>query len=247
MRIADLGISLDNDIALNGALITEGLCTVAGGVSVFHDVRMGLFSYLSAGVHVEDAVIGRYCSIAEGVTIGLSSHPLTFLTTHPVASSRTDTLFDNHPIAQAAANILYEGHVGNGPVTIGNDVWIGCNAIIKKNVRIGNGAVIGAGAVVTKDVGPYEIVGGVPAKLIRKRFTDRQIEQLEKLQWWDYDLSQLTAEEKKAVYENVDATLDLLPRLIGQGRAPRIAVPNVVRVIKTDGQFTASVEPNCRS
>lgn len=71
-------------------------------------------------------------------------------------------------------------------ITIGNDVWIGGRAIISRGVTIGDGAIIASGSIVTKDVEPYSIVGGVPAKVIRYRFTDQQIEKLEELQWWDY-------------------------------------------------------------
>ncbi len=71
-------------------------------------------------------------------------------------------------------------------ICIGNDVWVGSRAILMRGIRIGDGAVIGAGAVVTKDVEPYTIVGGVPARPIRKRFSDKVIEKLEEIRWWDY-------------------------------------------------------------
>jgi acetyltransferase-like isoleucine patch superfamily enzyme len=91
-----------------------------------------------------------------------------------------------------------------GPITIGHDVWIGRRAMIMSGVTIGNGAVIGAGAVVTRDVAPYSIVGGVPAKLIRFRFEQPTIDALQRIRWWDWpdddirsrvDLFDLPAEE----------------------------------------------------
>lgn len=95
-----------------------------------------------------------------------------------------------------------------GDIVIGNDVWIGFEAVIMAGVTIGDGAIIASRAVVTKDVPPYSIVGGTPAKLIRKRFTDEQIDKLLRLKWWDWD------EEK--VRQNIDKIMDVnkLPDLI---------------------------------
>jgi hypothetical protein len=83
-----------------------------------------------------------------------------------------------------------------GNVAIGNDVWIGARVTIKDNIRVGNGAVVAAGAVVVKDVPPYAIVGGVPARIIRFRFEDNIIQQLQKLQWWDWSESRLRAAQR---------------------------------------------------
>ena len=98
----------------------------------------------------------------------------------------------------------------NGNITIGNDVWIGHNVIIVGNVCIGNGAILAAGSIITKDVAPYTIVGGVPAKPIKKRFSDAIILEIEKLKWWDLSETELEKikplffknfENKESIYE----------------------------------------------
>ncbi|MCE5268637.1 MAG: CatB-related O-acetyltransferase [Planctomycetaceae bacterium] len=124
-------------------------------------------------------VIGRFCSIACGAKFILNgaNHRLDAISTYPFPVL-ADAWCDATPVAQAWTN--------KGDITIGNDVWIGFEAVVLAGVSIGDGAVIGTRAVVTKDVPPYAIVGGVPARLIRKRFDDATIERLLKLRWWDW-------------------------------------------------------------
>ena len=116
--------------------------------------------------------IGAFCSIASGVLIfAEANHSMDTVSSYP---------FRRNFRAQA------EPGTSKGPVTIGNDVWIGSRAIVSANVTIGHGAVVGAGAVVTKNVPPYAIVGGNPAKLIRYRFDQETIEMLLSIAWWDW-------------------------------------------------------------
>lgn len=130
----------------------------------------------------EDAIlkIGKYCSIAEQVTIFLGgNHRTDWVTTYPF-NRVPDPYFEDFK--------TLEGHPATkGNVEIGNDVWIGYKAIVLSGVKIGNGAVVAAGSVVTKNIGAYEIWAGNPAKFIKKRFTDDEIESLEKIKWWDWD------------------------------------------------------------
>jgi acetyltransferase-like isoleucine patch superfamily enzyme len=119
--------------------------------------------------------VGSFCSIAVDVTIFLGgNHRIDWITTYPFPVMR-----------ESAKNI--PGHPATkGDVIIGNDVWIAAGATILSGVRIGNGAVIGACSVVTKDVPPYGIVAGNPAKLVRFRFSEEEIATLEKIAWWDW-------------------------------------------------------------
>jgi acetyltransferase-like isoleucine patch superfamily enzyme len=148
---------------------------------VFHSVQIGDYSYIGYNSSISLCTIGRFCSIASGVIIGLGRHPVHFVSTSPA-------FYNNHSVLGtqwANANI---GFLESQPVKIGNDVWIGANAIIMGGITIGDGSVIGAGAVVTKDVEPYTIVGGVPAKLIRQRFELDVISELLAIRWWDWKI-----------------------------------------------------------
>ena len=125
--------------------------------------------------------IGKFCSIACGAKFLFTSgnHTLQSLSTYTFP-----IFFDEWGLDAADVRSAWDN---KGDIEIGNDVWIGYEAVVLSGVKIGDGAIIGARAVVTKDVPPYTIVGGVPAKPIRKRFDDTVIERLEALRWWDWD------------------------------------------------------------
>lgn len=125
--------------------------------------------------------IGRFCSIACGAKFLFASgnHTMRSLSTYPFPIFFEEWGLDAKNIRDAWDN--------KGDIVIGNDVWIGYEAVILSGVTVGDGAVIGARAVVTKDVPPYTVVGGVPAKPIRKRFDDRTAETLRALRWWEWD------------------------------------------------------------
>ncbi|MCU6679351.1 CatB-related O-acetyltransferase [Leclercia tamurae] len=122
--------------------------------------------------------IGKFCSIGPGVTIILGNHVTNTATTYPFSSL---SLF-----WPGARRDYIEDHDTKGDVKIGNDVWIGKNATIMSGVNIGDGAIIAANSVVTKDVRPYSIVGGNPAKLLRMRHCDDIIDALLQIQWWNW-------------------------------------------------------------
>ncbi len=121
--------------------------------------------------------IGKFCSIADHVYVGGSKHPIHFVSTSPVFLSHRDSVK-----AKFAHHDFYEMPRTN----IGHDVWIGFGARIRAGVNVGHGAVIGMGAVVTRDVAPYTVVAGNPAKKISQRFSNETIEKLLKSAWWDY-------------------------------------------------------------
>jgi acetyltransferase-like isoleucine patch superfamily enzyme len=149
----------------------------------FYGIKVGYGSY---GGCFEPANIppgtefGNYCSIASGVKIFRANHPAEQFTTHPLLYNPVMGLVDHDMLNRP-------------PLEIGHDVWIGSNAIICPRVRkIGNGAIIGAGSVVTKDVPPYTIIAGNPAKIIRKRFSDDIMLKLEMSKWWELSVNCLT-------------------------------------------------------
>lgn len=132
-------------------------------------------------VNGDKLIIGKFCSIACGAKFMLTSanHKMSSLSTYPFPIFYEEWGLDAKDIRNAWDN--------KGDIIIGNDVWIGYEAVIMAGVTIGDGAIIGTRAVVTKDVPPYTIVGGVPAKPIRKRFDDATVERLIKLRWWDWE------------------------------------------------------------
>lgn len=147
--------------------------------------------------------IGAFCSINESAKIGEFNHPLDCITSHPLLYvSRHEILgYEGVPGIWEKDELLdLYAMSSNRQIVIGNDVWIGANAVILPGVTIGDGAVIGAGAVVTRDVPDYAIVVGVPAKVIRKRFNNEQISILKKTCWWDWDDEQIR--EKAGLIKN---------------------------------------------
>lgn len=157
---------------------------VNGGCSIVHS-EIGRFSCLGYQCELVNCKVGGFCSIASNVYIGGAEHPIQWASTssvfQKVAHSGPDKRFAELPLPQSKETF------------IGNDVWIGHRAIVKAGCRIGDGAVVGAGAVVTKDVPPYAIVAGVPAKVIKMRFSEDIIDKMIKIKWWDFSEEQLRA------------------------------------------------------
>jgi len=163
--------------------------------NLLHNSTVGAFSYLTDGA-IYNTEIGRYCSIAKAVNIGQSNHPMDWLSTNPFQYEQTfrfrhgalfpyaDSYSEYKVPAENRTNAL--NSIRKPKTIIGHDVWIGHGVIVTAGVKIGNGAVIGAGSVVTKNVLPYSVVGGVPAKHIKFRFEDNIIKQLNKIEWWNY-------------------------------------------------------------
>ena len=143
------------------------------------NVRIGDYTYIMHNSTIRNTTIGKYCSIGENFNSGLAIHPVSYLSTSPLFYSTKKQL----GVSLVDKDLVSEYE----PVNIGNDVFIGANVSILSGVTIGDGAILGTGAVVTKDVPPYSVVGGVPAKIIKYRFNEEQIKHLLSIKWWDWD------------------------------------------------------------
>lgn len=153
-------------------------------------VKIGFGTFVYEGTHIRDkhSSIGKFSSIGPGVHIGTGQHPLDALSTNTMVHKLCY-------LVDGAIGVAPENQVSfeqTRPVTIGNDVWVGMNAVIMDGLTIGDGAVIGSGAIVTRNVPPYAIVAGVPAKIIRYRFDEKTIERLQKSCWWDRDMKEIS-------------------------------------------------------
>jgi acetyltransferase-like isoleucine patch superfamily enzyme len=139
-------------------------------------------SFCGYNCEIINCKIGSFCSIANNVIIGGGMHPMNWVSTSPVFYEGRDSV-----------KAKYSEHKRDPIKTtiIGNDVWIGSNAIIKQGITIGDGAVVGMGSVITKDVEPYSIVGGCPAREIRKRFDEETATQLLQIKWWNFSDNEL--------------------------------------------------------
>lgn len=162
---------------IHNSVILGKNTSISENVDLRKNVKIGDYSYINRGTLVASGEIGKYCSVGYNCQIGIFEHPTNFISTSPHIYRNVYLDKDRRP-KWSEDDINY-------PPKIGNDVWIGSNALIMQGVTIGDGAIIAANAVVTKDVEPYCIVGGVPAKIIRKRFSDEEIEVIKYSKWWD--------------------------------------------------------------
>jgi phosphonate metabolism protein (transferase hexapeptide repeat family) len=159
---------------------TIGRCCEVLGDTAIEYTELGDYSYLGPGCMVADAEIGKFCAIAAQVRIGAPNHPLDRPSQHRF------TYCPEYYTADAQRDHTFFRQRRADRVVIGNDVWIGHAVIVMPGVKVGDGAVLAAGAVVTRDVAPYTIVGGVPARQIRERFSRETAAQLSRIAWWNW-------------------------------------------------------------
>ena len=183
------GLFLDRVTDFNASFEVERPCVVQGPLFTDTPFRMGAFS-ASYGGRMRCIDIGRYCSFAGGIDTGRDEHPTDWASTSMVGYVPDvhgwATLLgknDRTPLLRFASI--------RGVTKVGHDVWIGQDVFIRSGVTIGNGAIIAAKSVVVADVAPYAIVGGIPARLIRYRFSPEIIEELLQLEWWRFSIFEL--------------------------------------------------------
>lgn len=212
-QFLDIGLDVSKNAAKN---VSDGFSFEApariNNATFKGDSFIGAFSYCSEGLF-NGVEIGRCCSFAKALNVGQYDHPVNWLSTNPFQYQRTfkinvgdnfryieeyksDSV--NKELQRKSNQILRK------KTKIGNDVWVGHGAIIISGVSVGDGAIVAAGAVVTKDVPPYAIVGGVPAKVIRFRFEKEIIDSLLQLEWWSYAPWQLRSIDFSSVCEAIN-------------------------------------------
>lgn len=173
----------------------------------------GAFSYSWSSLP-EYVSVGRYCSIAAGVSIMPASHQTDMFTTSSMVydsllKHRAAFYQDHHYENNDVLNVTHE--TNHKSIEVGNDVYIGTSAILRRGIKIGDGAIIGAFAVVTKDVEPYSVVVGNPGRIVKKRYSDQQIKRLARLKWWNWNFKKLMTFSHE---KNIDKFLDLLENSI---------------------------------
>ena len=151
--------------------------------------RIGRYTCLERMSVAHDVEIGSFCAISWNVSMGGDNHDFHQPTIHPFYYNSTFGIEEN-PELKKQQDIL---EAQEEPCKIGNDVWIGCGVIINRGITIGNGACIGAGSVVTRDVPPYAVVVGTPARVIKYRFDESVIDRLQKVAWWNWPVDVLKA------------------------------------------------------
>lgn len=147
------------------------------GFAVLYNSKIGKYSRINSNCKLVYTSVGNFTAIGKGTIIGLGRHPLNYVSSNSIFYKKNRMRNDWMTPIEFKQNL---------PIDIGNDIWIGRNTTIMDGVTVGDGAVIATGSIVTKDVPPYAIVGGVPAKVIKYRFDEETIEKLLQLKWWDF-------------------------------------------------------------
>jgi len=173
--------------SVNDAAEIDHPVHISARSEVHVDVKIGRYSKVNNNTIIYRHVkVGRYCSFARNCEIGVANHPFGFLSTNTFQIHTS-----NFPNLPATAKIKRAKWRFHPETNIGNDVWIGAKSVIRSGVTIGDGAVIGGLSLVTKDVPPYAIVGGIPAKIIKYRFPEDIIQDLLTLKWWEFEIADL--------------------------------------------------------
>lgn len=174
-------------VKINKSTVFEGHNAIHQNTEI-RGSYIGMGTYIANNSILRKVKVGRFCAIGDNLKTGLGLHPLKkYVSIHPAFFSTKEQAGFTFVNNQSFEEHKYVDELKKYYVSIGNDVWIGSNVQIMDGVEIGDGAVIAAGAVVTKNVGPFEIVGGVPSKHIKFRFTEEQRQNIVKDPWWNKD------------------------------------------------------------
>lgn len=177
------GCKFERGAFFNSKCIFEGKNLMAKGSQLSHSM-LGYGSYIGERTWLSNTKIGRYSCIGPNVQTAIGKHPTkSYVSIHPAFFSENPTCGFSYVNKQLFDE--FNAFEGQYRIQIGSDVWIGASVTIVDGVKIGDGAIVAAGAVVLSDVPPYAVVAGIPAKVIKYRFTQQEIQKLNKLKWWD--------------------------------------------------------------
>jgi acetyltransferase-like isoleucine patch superfamily enzyme len=190
----DIGLDINNYKSINKDSIVE--LPTRPYIAHLKNIELGAFSYIGGECFIYNTIIKRYCSIAKDCNIGQGNHPIDWLSTNPFSYQQSfrihtgklfpyNSEYQNYTVPEKNRQEVSKS-VNKPKTVIGNDVWIGVGTIILPGVTIGDGAIIGAGSIVTKNIPPYAIAAGNPAKIIKYRFSEDIINKLLSLKWWQY-------------------------------------------------------------
>jgi acetyltransferase-like isoleucine patch superfamily enzyme len=197
--------------AIKHRLLHSSKVKIEDGVVLDKKVKIGAYSFIGAGVLIgpATAAIGKFCSIGSGSVIGPNSHDLKKVTTStvPFVAATPEEFSGCRTADKSALYRDYKAQLNQYKALIEDDVWLGHNAIVMPGVRVGTGAVVGSAAVVTKDVAPYSIVAGVPAKLVRMRFAPATVDALLEHRLYQRDPDQLLALFNRYAQQDLEAVL----------------------------------------
>jgi chloramphenicol O-acetyltransferase type B len=191
------GCIIERDVALFNSALADFVSVQPS--ATLDRVRVGAYSYFARQAFLNDVTLGAFASIGPQCLLGTGEHPTHLVSTAPVFYSTR---------RQSGASFTTQDHfTERRPITLGHDVWIGAKVFVRDGVTIGDGAIVAAGAVVTKDIPPYAIAGGVPAKIIRLRFPEAIIARLLALQWWHWPEPRLRAAQPLIAQPDVERFL----------------------------------------
>lgn len=200
------GIEIKQGVRLKGSVL-EGLNRIGMNTKLCH-AKIGRGSYFGSDSTLNFSLFGRYCSVGDNVRLERSMHPSSrFISTHPAFYSIKGQAGFTYVGSQKFQELVkiegseYSAHIGN-------DVWIGSNVTIMAGITIADGCIIASNAVLTKNTSPYEVWGGVPARCIKKRFSDSVISELIALEWWNKDEEWIMANADH--FENISGLKKML-------------------------------------
>lgn len=207
--------SLPSSITLYDDCEIEPTTSIQAGIVPHSFIKVGAFCAIGNG-RLGNVVVGRYCSLGPGFVTGVNEHPTEWLSTSRVLYQPELFGWLDHLNLPNRGEIIANKHdAGNTSkrIFIGNDVWVGQDVYIKGGVTIGDGAIVAARSVVTRDVEPYTVVGGVPAKFIKRRFPKEIADRLQASQWWKYSIFDMYDID----FTKIDTAIEEIERRISSG------------------------------